>query len=244
MKIPQASLKFSAYAWAKLQYVLNLGNTEVGMFGLTDSEDPLTVLDLVMPPQEVTESSVEFSGDGVADYYEDCIELGLQPNQYARIWIHTHPMGVYKPSALDEKTFKEVFGKCDWAIMYILTKDQRDYCALQYNKIPSHRVELTGNRVDFSIPFCESRQEEWAEEYKKNVKEKVFKKATIQTVVTRHPSKIVNVEDAALWESELKKIEREERLAKRLEDTYDDPYFWDDECWGNDLYTRGISPQR
>jgi proteasome lid subunit RPN8/RPN11 len=133
-------------------------------------------LNVVLLPQEVSSASVEFSEEGIANFYEDCIDEGLTPDQYSRIWIHTHPSGIYTPSGVDEKTFEEIFGKCDWAVMYILTKDNHEYCALQYNKTPKHRVELKESKVDYSIPFPASNLEEWEKEYKENVKKKVYVK--------------------------------------------------------------------
>ncbi len=172
--MPRASLRFSPYAWAKLQHALKTINTEVGMFGITDKEDPLCVLDVSILPQEVSSASIEFSEEGLASFYEDCIDEGLLPEQYSRIWIHTHPSGVYSPSSVDEKTFEDIFGNCDWAVMYIVTKDNREYCALQYNRVPKHRVELGKAIVDFSIPFPASNIFNWEKEIKDNVKKKVF----------------------------------------------------------------------
>lgn len=172
MSIPKASLNFSAYAWAKLQFFLNATNSEVGMMGISSLENPLTIIDLAILPQEVTTASIEFSEEGIANFYDDCIDLKMNPIQYSRVWIHTHPTGIYSPSSVDEKTFSDIFGKCDWAVMYILTKDNRDYCALQFNRFPQHRVELTGTRVDFSIPFQNSNKELWEKELKDNVKKK------------------------------------------------------------------------
>lgn len=180
MSIPKSSLKFSAYAWAKLQFFLKEINTEVGMMGISSEKDPLTIVDLAVLPQQVTTASVEFSEDGIANFYEDCTDLNMSPVQYSRVWIHTHPTGIYNPSGVDEKTFKDIFGNCDWAVMYILSKDNKDYCALQYNKFPQHRVELTGTRVDFSIPFQGSEEELWKKELQENVKKKeiIVKKET------------------------------------------------------------------
>lgn len=174
MSIPKASLKFSAYAWAKLQYVLRATKNEVGMFGISLKEDPLSIIDLAILKQKVTSASVEFDQEGIANFYDDCIDKGMNINQYSRVWIHTHPSGIYSPSSTDEKTFLDTFGNCDWAVMYILTKDNKDYCALQYNKFPANRVELIGQRVDFSIPFPKSNADEWKKELETFVEEKVF----------------------------------------------------------------------
>jgi proteasome lid subunit RPN8/RPN11 len=150
------------------------GNVEVSGFGITSKDDPLCVYDICIVEQQSSVASVELDPISIADLYDDCIDAGLHPEQFGRVWIHTHPSGIHKPSATDEQTFKEAFGKCDWAVMYILAKDNISYCALQYNKAPAHRVELSNSHVDFSIPFFASDVDKWKEEYDKNVKVKVF----------------------------------------------------------------------
>jgi hypothetical protein len=172
--IPQAQLRFTPYAWAKLECIRDLGDTEVGGFGIASDDDPMCIVDIALIKQQCTGSTVEFDDIGVADYFDDCIDAELHPEQFGRVWIHTHPYGCHKPSMTDEKTFEKCFGGCDWAVMYILSKDGTDYCALQYNKIPSHRVELRRAVIDFSIPFQQSEYAMWKEEYDEMVTKKVI----------------------------------------------------------------------
>lgn len=120
-------LTFSPRAWLKLQFLLHAGATEVGAFGLSAEEDLLYVEDVVTVTQRVTVGSVAFDDRAVADHFEACFERGLPPARCGRIWIHTHPGDSAEPSPTDEDTFERVFGTCDWALMFILSRTGRTY---------------------------------------------------------------------------------------------------------------------
>lgn len=164
-KSPIARLRFTAYAWAKLEYLRDLGPTEVGGFGIANAGDPLLITDICLIKQTCSGASVEFDDADVADFFDECIDQGLTHEQFARVWIHTHPNGVHGPSMTDEETFEKAFGRCNWAVMYILSRDGQDYCALQYNTTPACRIELRNTKVDFSVPFVASNCEQWKKEY-------------------------------------------------------------------------------
>ena len=53
------------------------------------------------------------------NYYEDQVEDGRVPEQFARIWLHSHPGDSSEPICTDENTFATVFGSCDWSVMFI-----------------------------------------------------------------------------------------------------------------------------
>ena len=60
--------------------------------------------------------SVAFEDEAVADFFDQQVDRGLRPAQFARIWVHTHPGGWPEPSLTDEETFQKVFGRTDWAV--------------------------------------------------------------------------------------------------------------------------------
>ena len=153
---------------------------EVGGFGITETGDEMLVTDFILVKQTVSCASVEFDDESVADFFEDMVDEELSPNQFARIWIHTHPVGVHTPSCTDEETFANVFGRCDWAIMFILAKDDATYCRLRFNSGPGGHLNVPV-QIDFSEPFGQSQEYAWKEEYKDNVSEppkKVWAKPT------------------------------------------------------------------
>lgn len=158
-------MRFTPEAWAKLVYFCHAGDTEIGGFGLSHPDDPLLVIDFLTLKQTTTAVSVEFDDEAVADLFEEQVDLGHRPEQFARIWCHTHPGSSPDPSGTDEETFAEVFGRCDWAVMFILAKGGQTYARLRFNTGPGGAM-LIGVAIDYHQPFGSSDHEAWAELYK------------------------------------------------------------------------------
>ena len=78
-------LRFSPYAWAKLKFLRDFGGTEVGGFGISNEQDLLLIEDIVMIDQVCTPVTVEFDDTSVADYFDDQVDSGRSPEQFARI---------------------------------------------------------------------------------------------------------------------------------------------------------------
>jgi len=129
----QPVLRFSLAAWLKLQLLCHAGDTEIGAFAITAPQDPLYVMQLVTIRQTCSSVSVEFDDEAVADFFDEQVDLGRTPDQFFRIWAHTHPGDSPHPSGTDEETFQRVFGACDWAVMFILARGGSTYCRLRVN---------------------------------------------------------------------------------------------------------------
>lgn len=168
-------LRFSPTAWSKLLFLRDIGDTEVGGFGITLADDLLYVNDFILIKQECSSVTVEFDDDNVADFMMDMVEAGLKPEQFMRIWIHTHPNMSASPSLTDEKTFARVFGKCDWAVMAILSTSGDQYCRLQVNGGPFPGAFEIPMEVDFSTyDFDASDSQAYLDEHTENVTEVTF----------------------------------------------------------------------
>jgi proteasome lid subunit RPN8/RPN11 len=157
-------LRFSPTAWAKLLFFRDKGETEIGGFGITAPDDLLYVQEFITVKQKVTIASVSFDDPAVADFFEDQVDRGRKPEQFARIWAHTHPGNSPEPSGTDEETFTRVFGRSDWAVMFILAQDDSAYAQLRFNIGPGGQMEIPV-QVDFSKPFTASDQDVWEAEY-------------------------------------------------------------------------------
>lgn len=166
-------LRFSPTAWAKLLYVRDRGPTEVGAFGLAPADDLLYVEDLRLVRQQCTAVSVSFDDAAVAEFFEEQVDNGRKPEQFARIWIHTHPGDCPLPSQVDEETFARVFGRCDWAVMFILAKEGQTYCRRQFNQGPGAAFEIPV-RFDFDREFPQTNRQAWAQEFAATVRPEVF----------------------------------------------------------------------
>lgn len=118
--------------------------------------------------QTVTAVTVKFDDTAVADFFDDMVDAGLKPEQFGRIWLHTHPGNSPTPSNVDEDTFADAFGKCQWSVMAIVARDDSTYARLQFGVGPGCQVSIPV-KVDYSRPFEASDHAAWAAEYKANV---------------------------------------------------------------------------
>ena len=114
------TLRFTPYSWSKLLYLRDVGNSEVGGFGISNAEDLRLIEDIRLVEQTCTAVTVEFDDAAVADFFDEQVDEGLRPEQFGRIWIHTHPGDCPYPSGTDEDTFSRCFSSADWAVMFII----------------------------------------------------------------------------------------------------------------------------
>ena len=163
-EFPPNALRFSPTAWAKLLFWRDLGDTEVGGFAISSPGDHLLVQDVRLVRQECTGASVSLDDQAVADFFDHQVDQGQKPEEFARIWVHTHPGDSAQPSLVDEDTFGRVFGRSDWALMFILAQHGQSYARLRFNVGPGGSLVLPVT-VDYSQPFGATDHAVWAQEY-------------------------------------------------------------------------------
>jgi hypothetical protein len=166
------TLRFNAYAWAKLHYLRDLGESEVFAFGISDPNDPLLITDLWIPKQEVSIATAELDEDDLASKVES---MGQERpiSSFLRVWLHTHPGNDATPSGTDTRTQQEIFGNCEWSLMGILARGGAFHCELAWygpDKKSQLRVKIP-HSVDWSLPFEGARPAAWLSEYKAMVTE-------------------------------------------------------------------------
>ena len=149
-------------------FLRDFGPTEVGGFGISSAEDLLLVEDIELVRQTCSAVHVVFHDESVADYFDRQVDAGYTPAQCGRIWLHTHPGHCPRPSSTDEDTFARVFGKTDWALMFILARDGATYARIRANTGPGVQQELSVE-VDYRAPFAASSESDWEKEYLANV---------------------------------------------------------------------------
>lgn len=217
------ALRFSPTAWAKLVYFRDKSESEVGGFGITDADDLLYVHDFITVKQKVTVVSVRFDDAAVADFFEDQVDLGRTPQQFGRVWLHTHPGDSPQPSMTDEETFQRVFGNCDFSIMCIIAQGNQSYARISFNAGPGGQMMIPV-QVDYSEPFESSSHSQWDKEYEKNIKEELF--------LARNPSSKEEIfgSDSISDEfmEELEQMDIDERQMY-LDELADRPDLWDQE---------------
>ena len=146
----------------------DVGQTEIGAFGLSSADDLLRVEDIRLIKQTCTTVTTEFHDEAVADFFDEQVDAGRTPEQFGRIWIHTHPGDCPKPSPPDEDTFERSFGNAHWAVMFIIARGGRTYCRLQFNVGPQSSLKLKVN-IDYTERFAGTTEDAWLEEYESNV---------------------------------------------------------------------------
>jgi hypothetical protein len=170
---PKPVMGFTPTAWAKLWFFCHHGATEVGGFGITSAEDLLLVEDFVTVKQDASLASISFHDEAVADFFEMQVDAGRKPEEFARIWLHTHPGNCPQPSQTDEETFYRVFGRCEWAVMFVLARGGKSYARLRFNAGPGGELVIPVE-VDYSKPFPASDHGAWQAEYAANIQQESF----------------------------------------------------------------------
>ena len=158
------TIRFTPYAWAKLLFLRDCGDTEVSAFAVSAEDDLLRIEDVRLVRQQCTPASTLFGDDAVDDLLNELQPSLSQSDQCGRIWIHTHPGESAEPSAIDEETFELSFGGVDWSLMFILAADGEAYARLQLHRPPgcSRRLNV---EVDYSREFRPSDFPGWLAEY-------------------------------------------------------------------------------
>jgi hypothetical protein len=192
------TLRFSPTAWAKLTYLRDRGDTEVGGFGTSADDDPLFMEDFQLVDQSCTGVTVCFGDGAVADYFDRQVDQGLQPSNFARLWVHTHPGQSAEPSWVDEDTFARVFGSVDWAVMFILARGGQTYARLRFNAGPGGALTLPV-AVDYSRPFPASDFLVWDQEYQACVHEEHLQPPTRSRYSRETPAAADLFSDPEFW---------------------------------------------
>jgi hypothetical protein len=167
-RVVPPTLRFDPTAWAKLLFLRDLGDTEIGGFGLSAEDDPLLVVDVLTVRQRCSAVTIAFDDAAVADLFDRLVDAGIPPARFARIWLHTHPGDCPRPSTVDETTFRRVFGRTDWSVMGIVAQGGATYARLSFHVGPGGALEIPID-VDWRRPFAAADCEAWQKEYAANV---------------------------------------------------------------------------
>jgi proteasome lid subunit RPN8/RPN11 len=161
-------LRFSPLAWAQLLFLRDCGPTEVGGFGVTAEDDLLRVEEIQLVRQQCSSMSVVYDDESVADFFDRQVDRGLAMERVGRVWVHTHPGNCPAPSLTDEVTFDRVFGRSQWAVMFILARGGQCYARLRFSVGPGGDIVLPVT-IDYSRPFPASDEAAWHAEYRNQV---------------------------------------------------------------------------
>lgn len=189
------TLRFTPYAYAKLLWMRNRGDTEIAGYCVTGTKDPLFVTDFKLVKQRCTSVSFDLDPEDGAEFMEQMVDEGWMPWQFQRILVHSHPGNSPQPSGTDEKNFVAAFSRPDWAIMLIIAENGETYCRLKFNIGPGG-TQMLKIEVDFSKQFPPSDHGVWEKEYEDKVK-----KLTFSTTGKEEETSTVfdNLDDFPFW---------------------------------------------
>ena len=226
----QPVLRFSPTAWAKFVFFRDCGETEISGFGISEPDDLLCVIDFQTIRQDATIASISLDDQAIADHFDAQVDVGRKPEQFFRLWLHTHPGSSATPSSVDEETFARVFGTCDWAVMCVLAQEGKTYARLRFNVGPGGNVVIPVC-VDYSLPFGPSDHEDWEAEYKANIKVASFShRLVFDDEVLAEPTE-ANLDEYCLPQEILEQLEEMEPAERKmiLDELAARPDLWADE---------------
>lgn len=209
------SLRFTRYAWGKLVYVNELSTTEISGFCIASAKDLLLVEDIAFLQQVNTGASTLLNDEAVADHFDDQVDAGRKPNQFARIWLHTHPGAHFgkntqrirkivgnddflipSPSGVDEATISRVFGDCDWAVMFIYGGGATGYARLVLKKPVDGQIVMPVEMQRKGKDPTKKDFKKWKQEFEKNITEKKWNLPVVNVrVITNHYLQLVDLLD-------------------------------------------------
>ena len=222
------TLRFSPTAWAKLLFLRDQSEDEVGGFGIAAADDLLYIQDFVTVRQEVSPVSVKFDDEAVSRFFDTQVDLGRKPEQFARVWLHSHPGDSPEPSSVDEDTFKRVFGNCQWAIMAIVARDGSTYARVSFNIGPGGQI-LIATEVDYSREFAATDHPAWDAEYTAHVRAVDWLGHPLSA--NPRPVEAASVSDYATPEGLINELEKLGPLERQLvlDELAERPDLWDNE---------------
>ncbi len=226
----QPMLRFSPTAWAKLLFFRDRGETEISGFGITELDDLLYVTDFITIKQDATIASISLDDNAVADYFENQVDAGRKPEQFFRIWCHTHPGNSPIPSSVDEETFRRVFTNCEWAIMLIVAEEGKTYARLRFNVGPGGQLQIPV-QVDYSKSFTATDLDAWEAEYKTNIKVARWFKKVVYEDETSFATTGFDVSEYSLPQDLLEQLEEMEPAERKavLDELAVRPDLWGEE---------------
>jgi len=195
------TLRFTPYAYAKLLWMRDRGDTEVAGYCVTGTEDPLLVTDFVLIKQECTSVTFDLDPEDGVEHTERMMDQGLSPWACNNILAHTHPGNCPNPSSVDEKNFVSAFSHPDWAIMFIIANGGETYCRLKINIGPGVTKQL-GVEIDWGTPFAGTNIKSWEAEYIEKVSEKPFRMTGKEGTTAQSAHSFPDIDDPLWWDKE------------------------------------------
>jgi hypothetical protein len=149
----------------KIRYIVQTVNTEVGWFGVVeeDEENNYYIVDIYIPSQEVTGTTVEVVSTAVAELTERLINDGYDPSQL-RYHGHSHVDMEVIPSITDQEMVDDYLEHMQYFVRGI------------YNKGGEGRVDVFDRRTNCVFNCVEHRvyYGDWDEKFYLDIDDEIM----------------------------------------------------------------------
>lgn len=132
MTVEQQPLVVSASALATIHWMVEKTTAEISAFGISDPDNPLHIVDFIIPKQQTSSASIDIDMEWWADYQFTLDDNNIDPSR-VNTWFHTHPASMCSPSGTDQETMDKSFGNDPLAIMLITAHNYKSHAQLELN---------------------------------------------------------------------------------------------------------------
>ena len=122
------TFKMTPYAFQKFMFFAkNEDDVEVSGFFVLDEDDPTVLRDFFLVEQDSGGAHTDMTEEGLSNFISDMDEWDVPPSLCMRVWGHSHPGFAPNPSGQDMETFREMFDRYPWFVMFILNPEDLTY---------------------------------------------------------------------------------------------------------------------
>ena len=156
----------------------SLTKNELMAWAITEKDNPLVIVDFIVPPQETRTADWECSPEQIVQYQGWCLDKEIPVEQCNRIQIHSHP-GLHAPSPSkdDWDNLQEGIGHPPPPYFIMLISNSRGQKIQAWIR---HSELGFDTPADVTIDFAYGQTEEEKALYQKYLKENVLEKTYIQ----------------------------------------------------------------
>lgn len=191
--------KFTPYAYQKVIYLRDLGDTEVSFFCVVDENEPNVICDVQLVKQVGSVATTDMDGAGLTEYLSRMDDQGFSPGHCFRVWLHTHPGDSPEPSGTDWTQYEKLKTTYEypWFAMLIISRTGKKFGRMFFSQGPGGESEVKWD-VDWGYPGEEVIFEDWDEEYKTYVE--VSKPKIVHAAPTKYAKGYEAIDWKKRWE--------------------------------------------
>lgn len=158
------SLRFTPTCWAKLRLFRDLADVQIGAFGISTTQDPLLIVDIVLPRQACTPTSTALLDDHWPATHSIDRKTGPAKERKHYHWITVRTDMDCTADCLSTTFVNKMDNWFPWWTNCTVAQNDTARATLMCNIGPGLRQSLVV-LVDFQHPFNGSDHVSWRREY-------------------------------------------------------------------------------